>query len=83
MILAVIYGRNFSDCVEKSEKIRTSTEFEPVTSRERCNALTNSAMKPLTLGAGHLWVNVSVMNESIDDHRRITVSVQYLVHLKR
>ena len=30
--------------------------FEPVTSRFRCDALTNSGMKPLTLGAGHLWV---------------------------
>ena len=35
---------------------RTSTGFEPMTSRFRCNALTNWAMKPLTLGAGHLWV---------------------------
>ena len=33
------------------------TQFlQPVTSRLRCNALTNWAMKPLTLGAGHLWV---------------------------
>ena len=30
--------------------------FEPVTSRFRCDALTNWAMKPLTLGVGHLWV---------------------------
>ena len=42
--------------VEKPEKFRTSTGFEPVTSRFRCDALTNWAMKPLTLGAGHLWV---------------------------
>ena len=27
-----------------------------MTSRYRCYALTNWAMKPLTLGAGHLWV---------------------------
>ena len=33
-------------------KFRT-TGFEPVTSRYRCDALTNWAMKPLTLGAGH------------------------------
>ena len=33
--------------------------FEPVTSRYRCDALTNWAMKPLTLGAGHLWVLMS------------------------
>ena len=30
--------------------------YEPVTSWYRYNALTNWAMKPLTLGAGHLWV---------------------------
>ena len=51
-----IYERNFYNCVEKPEKLRTSTGFEPVTSRFRCDALTNWAMKPLTLGAGHLWV---------------------------
>ena len=33
--------------------------FEPVTSRYRSDALTNWAMKPLTLGAGHLWVLMS------------------------
>ena len=46
----------FCNCVEKPEKFRTSTGFEPVTSRFRCDALTNWAMKPQTLGAGHLWV---------------------------
>ena len=50
------YERNFYNCVEKPEKFRTSTGFEPVTSRFRCDALTNWAMKPLTLGVGHLWV---------------------------
>ena len=40
----------------KPENFRISTRFEPVTSRFRCDALTNWAMKPLTLGAGHLWV---------------------------
>ena len=50
------YERNFCNCVKKPEKFRTSTGFEPVTSRYRCDALTNWAMKPLTLGAGHLWV---------------------------
>ena len=49
------YERN---CIEKPEKFRTSTGFEPVTSRYRCDALTNSAMKPLTLGVGHLWVHI-------------------------
>ena len=49
------YECNFYNCVEKPEKFRTSTGFEPVTSRYRCDALTNWAMKPLMLGAGHLW----------------------------
>ena len=30
-----------TDCVSKPEKVRTSTGFEPVTSRYRCDALTN------------------------------------------
>ena len=34
--------------------------FEPVTSRYRCDTLTNWAMKPLTLGAGHLWALMSL-----------------------
>ena len=40
---------------EAWKKFRTSTGFEPVTSRYRCDALTNWAMKPLTLGAVHMW----------------------------
>ena len=35
------YERNFYNCVEKPEKFMTSTGFEPVTSRFRCDALTN------------------------------------------
>ena len=50
------YERNSCNCVKKPEQFRTSTGFESVTSRYRCDALTNWAMKPLTLGAGHLWV---------------------------
>ena len=53
------FERNFRNCEQKPEKVRTSTGFEPVTSRYRCDALTNWAMKPLTLGAGHLWVLMS------------------------
>ena len=48
------YERNFCNCVKTPEKLRTSTGFEPMTLRYRCDALTNWAMKPLTLGAGHL-----------------------------
>ena len=50
------YERNLSTWLYKPEKVRTSTGFEPVTSRYRCDALTKWAIKPLTLGAGHLWV---------------------------
>ena len=50
------YKRNFSNWGEKPEKFRTSAGFEPVSSRHWCNALINWAMKPPTLGAGHLWV---------------------------
>ena len=53
------FKRNLSNCEQKPEKVRSSTWFEPVTSRYRCDALTNWAMKPLTLGAGHLWVLMS------------------------
>ena len=35
------YERNFSNCVWKPEKFRTSTGFEPVTSRYQCDTLTN------------------------------------------
>ena len=35
---------------KKKKKFRTSTGFEPVTSRYRSDALTNWAMKPLMLG---------------------------------
>ena len=53
------YERNLCNCVKKPEKkFRTSTGFEPVTSRYRCDAPTNWAMKPLTLGAGQLLVHM-------------------------
>ena len=39
--------------------------FEPVTSRYRSDALTNSAMKPLTLRVGHLWVLVTPPGMSV------------------
>ena len=41
---------------EAWKKFRTSTGFEPVTSRLPVRCSTNWAMKPLTLGAGQLWV---------------------------
>ena len=49
--------RNLCNCVKKPEKkIRTLTGFEPVTSQLPVRCSTNGAMKPLTLGAGQLWV---------------------------
>ena len=44
-ILAIFAG----NCVQKPEQSGTSTGFEPVTSRYRCDALTNCALKPLTV----------------------------------
>ena len=59
------YERNFCNCINKPEKIRTSTGFEPVTSRYRCDALTNWAMKPLTFGSwSFVGSNVPVRSES-------------------
>ena len=60
------YEHNLSNCVQKPEKVRTSTGFEPVTSRYRCDALTNWAMKPLKLGAGHLWVLMSPLRVGVE-----------------
>ena len=55
MILAVM-NAIFCNCVEKSEKFRTSRGFEPLTSGYWCDAPTDWATKQLTLAAGHLWV---------------------------
>ena len=38
------------------KKSGLQTGFEPATLRYRCDAPTDWALKPLTLGAGHLWV---------------------------
>ena len=35
------YERNLSNCVKKPEKVRTSTGFEPVTLRYRCDVRSN------------------------------------------
>ena len=43
---------------EAWKKFRTSTGFEPVTSRLPLRCSTNWDMKPLTLGAGQLWVHI-------------------------
>ena len=51
-----LYECNFGNCLEKPDKFRTSTGFEPMTLRCQCDALNNWAMKPVALGVGHLWV---------------------------
>ena len=43
---------------EAWKKIRTSTGFEPLTSRLPVRCSTNWGMKPLTLGVGQLWVHM-------------------------
>ena len=43
---------------EAWKNFRTSTGFEPVTSRLPGRCSTNWAMKPLTLGEGQLWVHM-------------------------
>ena len=43
---------------EGCKKFRTLMGFEPVTSRLPVRCSTNWAMKPLTLGAGQLWVHM-------------------------
>ena len=43
---------------EAWKKFRTSTGFEPVTSRLPVRCSTNWAMKPLTLGTSQLWVRM-------------------------
>ena len=42
------YERNFSNYIEKPEKFRISTGFEPVTSQYRCDALTLTLTLHLT-----------------------------------
>ena len=58
MILAVM-NAIYAIAYKKPEEVRISTGFEHVSSRYRCGALTNWAMKPLTLEDGHLWVPMS------------------------
>ena len=66
------FERNLSNCEQKPEKVRTSTGFEPVTSRYRCEALTNRAIKPLTLvhGCGNCLNCV----QNCDDHGLLDLS---------
>ena len=47
----------FSNCIEKPEKFRTSTGFEPMPSRCRCDVVTHWPMKPLMLGVSQLSIS--------------------------
>ena len=70
------YERNLSNIV----KVRTSTGYEPVTSRLRCGALTNWAMKPLILRDGHLWVLMSPCR--MDAKRYMECFIYWIADLK-
>ena len=60
------YESNLCNCMYRSlQKVRTETGFEPMISRYRCDALINWAIKPLTLGAGHLWVFRSLRGRNV------------------
>ena len=45
--------------------------FEPVTSRYRCDAPLNSAMKPLMLGAGQLRIQFHVKEMNVKNKYEI------------
>ena len=79
MIIAVM-NAILSNCVKKPEKVRTSTGFEPVTSRYRCDALTNWAMKPLTLGAGHLWVLMSPSRMDMKWYMKCFIYMKHFIY---
>ena len=42
------FERNLSNCEQKPEKVRTSTGFEPVTSRYRCEVTGSNPVEVLT-----------------------------------
>ena len=51
------YESNLCNCLYRSlQKVRTLRGFECMALWQRCDGPTNWAMKPLTLGAGHLLV---------------------------
>ena len=60
------YERKFSNCLEKPEKFRPSTGFEPVTSRYRCDVLTKLSHEATDVGSwSFVGSNVPKMNESM------------------
>ena len=55
--------------------------FESVTSRSYwCNALTNWAMKPLTLGTWHLWVLMSPWKVNVKLYMKYFIADSFIPH---
>ena len=75
----------FLNCVKKLENFRTSTGFEPVTSRYRCDALTNWAMKPLTLGTAFITARIIASLDFISAVHIWSISyiISSLIHSSR
>ena len=77
------YECNFSNCIEKPEKFRTSTGFEPMPSRCRCGAVTHWPMKPLMLGVGQLsmshnqWIALKAHSDWL-----LKLRISFAIHLR-
>ena len=77
------YECNFSNCIEKPEKFRTSTGFEPMTSRCQCDAVTHWPMKPLMLGVGQLsishnqWIALKTHSDWL-----LKLRISFAIHLR-
>ena len=73
----------FSNCIEKPEKFRTSTGFEPMPSRCRCGAVTHWPMKPLMLGVGQLsmshnqWIALKAHSDWL-----LKLRISFAIHLR-
>ena len=77
------YECNFSNCIEKPEKFRTLTGFEPMPSRCRCGAVTHWSMKPLMLGVGQLsishnqWIALKAHSDWL-----LKLRISFAIHLR-
>ena len=61
------YERNFCNCVKKPEKFRTSTGFEPVTSRYRCDARIIASLD--FISTVHIWSISYIISSLIHSSR--------------
>ena len=66
MILTVMKEIYAIADIKACKKSGLQPGFEPVTLRYPCDTLTNCVMKPLTLGAGHLWVQTSLRGMNVE-----------------